>query len=568
MLKALISLWERSYRQSRKWIVYPIALSMGILLLCCGRQPTMKVNMDYGLAAQPVPLYENLGSHHHRISTTSSQAQRYFDQGLTLLYGFNHGEAVRSFAMAAKLDPDCAICHWGIALALGPNINAPMKPEAVAIAWKETQTALALSHRTGVTQSERDYIQALQPRYQPRSGDRRKLDRDYARSMQELHRRYLQDTDAATLFAEAVMDTRPWDYWENDKPRPEMQPAIAALETAIKLDPTHPGAHHYYIHLMESAPDGKTALPSAEKLGQIVPGIAHLVHMPSHIFQRLGRYRDSVLANQNAIAADRLYLGHSQPSSEYYHNYVTHNYHFLWSSAVLLGQGQLAIQTARDIASQSQLDTLSTPGVRQNFIALPLYTLTQFERWSEILQSPKPQDKYVEGVWHYARGMALAHRGQWDLARAELRSLTALAKEPNIATLKIWEQPATKFLQVTVGSLSGTLAEGEGNRQKAIADLTTAWKDANQLSYSEFGNWFSAIGYSLGQLLLKADRPQEAASIYQQELSRYPDNGWSLFGLAASLKAQGKIAAAKEIKQQAIAAWKYADFPIGSIDRV
>jgi tetratricopeptide (TPR) repeat protein len=536
-------------------------------VLCCVPQRESKLTTYSPPISDPVPLFQNLGSLHHPISTSSIQAQRYFNQGLTWLYGFNHGEAVRSFRMATQLDPNCAMCHWGIALALGPNINAPMTAAAVPIAWQETQIALRLADRPPTTPAERDYIRSLQVRYQAEAKeDRSDLDRAYASSMKDLARRYPQDPDAATLFAEAAMDTSPWDYWDNGQPRPAMQPAIAALATALKLDPKHPGAHHYYIHLMENAPDPRVALTSAEQLGQIAPGIAHLVHMPAHIFQAIGRYQDSVIANQEAIAADRTYLASSKPTAEYHHSYVSHNYHFLWSSAVLSGQRKLAIQTARDIAAQSERDPISAPGTRQNFAALPLYTLVQFGQWSAILQEPQPNSPYVAGVWHYARGMAFAQGKKFVAAQAELRSLTALIQDPSITTLQIWDQPATKFLEVARSSLAGTIAAQQGDLTAAITELNTAWKLANNLSYSEFGNWFSAIGYSLGQILLQADRPQEAEVIYRQELDRYPENGWSLSGLAASLQAQGQNEAAAAIKQRSIAAWKYSDFNI-NIDR-
>jgi tetratricopeptide (TPR) repeat protein len=563
MLPNWVAKLPRNFRPRRQWLVYAIGLICSLTILCCNRQQTQELNRDYGITANPVPLYSNLGSLQHPISTKSPQAQSYFNQGLTLVYGFNHGEAVRSFATAIKFDPDCAMCHWGIALALGPNINAGMKSENISIAWDEAKTALKLSDRANVTPAEKEYIQALQARYRPEANaDRGRLDQAYAEAMQVVAQRYPQDADAATLYAEAVMDTSPWNYWDNGKPKAAISPAIAALETALKLDPAHPGAHHYYIHMMEDAPEPQKSLPSAETLGRVVPGIAHLVHMPSHIFQRVGRYREAVLANQQAIAADKSYIAKSAPTPDYYHHYVAHNYHFLWSSAVLSGQSKLAIDTAQAIAAQAGRDSIAPLGNRDNFAALPLYTFTRFGAWQSILATPKPKSKYVEGVWHYARGMALANTGKIDEANTELRSLQTISTAPDIAQLKIWDRPASKFLAVTIEDLSGTIAARERNYPTAIDHLTTAWQLANKLSYSEFGNWFSAIGYDLGKLLLQSGRATEAATVYNQELARYPENGYSLFGLAQSLKATGKKEEAKAVEQRFAKAWQDADFQL------
>ncbi|HEY9739250.1 MAG TPA: hypothetical protein V6C90_02050, partial [Coleofasciculaceae cyanobacterium] len=354
------------------------------------------------------PLFNNLGDYHHPISTTSKLAQRYFDQGLILAYGFNHAEAVRSFKEAAKLDPNCAMCYWGIAYVLGPNINAPMEAEALIETGQALQKAIALSKNA--SEKEQAYIQALAKRYPIKHvEDRKPFDIAYANAMREVAKRYPDDLDAATLFVEALMDTTPWDYWkENGEPKPEGIEIMARLESILQRNPNHAGANHLYIHAVEKARP-ELGVAAADRLMSLVPGAGHLVHMASHIYIRVGRYHDAVVSNQRGIEADKAYATHSHTQTMYSMGYMPHNHHFLWFAALMTGQSELAIQAATQTAKvdEKQMRQPELSGSLQHYYAIPLYTLTRFGKWDEILTTPAPANdlKYPTGVWHYARGM-------------------------------------------------------------------------------------------------------------------------------------------------------------------
>ncbi|WP_315790444.1 hypothetical protein [Fischerella sp. JS2] len=512
------------------------------------------------------PLFKNLGNYHHPISTKSQLAQRYFDQGLILTYGFNHAEAERSFRQAAKLDPNCAICNWGIAFVLGANINAVMTDEAVSPTWEALKKALQLSDKA--SEKEKAYIQALAKRYSAKVVEKRKsLNLAYANAMREVAKRYPDDLDAATLFADAVMNTMPWDYWqENGEPKPETQEILQTLEAVLKRNPNHPGANHLYIHAVEAVKP-ELGIAAADHLGNLVPGSGHLVHMPSHIYIRVGRYHDAVVANQKATAADKEYITQCHKQGMYPLAYVPHNHHFLWAAATMEGNEKLSMQAAYDTAAMADEQKMREPGygTLQHYYSIPLYTMTRFGKWDEILAETVPAKdlQYANGVWHYARGTAFNAKGQFQEATQELEKLKVIATDPALTKVTIWDTNTTAaLLKIAVEVLTGKLAAKQGDYNQAIAHLKTAVSLEDKLNYDEPPPWHYPVRQSLGAVLLQANQPAEAEIVYQQDLQRFPENGWSLAGLAQSLEAQGKTEAAQAVQKRFQAAWKNADLPM------
>ena len=509
-------------------------------------------------AERTAPLFKNLGNYHYPISTKNSLAQRYFDQGLILAYGFNHAEAARSFSEAAKLDPNCAMCYWGIALVLGPNINAPMNPEALPDARQALQKALALSQNA--TEKERAYIQALAKRYPSEPvEDRSPLDIAYANAMREVAQRYRDDLDAATLFAEALMDTTPWDYWEdNGDPKPEGKEIIATLEYILERNPNHPGANHLYIHAVEKERP-ELGVASADRLRNLVPDSGHLVHMPSHIYLRVGRYDDASLANERAIAADESYIAQTQEQGFYPALYYSHNIHFLAYSAAMEGRSQTALNAARKIASHIQPEQASQIAELQWVGSTPLFMMARFGQWDEILKQPQPLADlpYMTGIWHYARGLAFATKGQLDEAVKESKSLQQIAQRGGLESLEVVS--GEKQIAIADKVLQAEIAGLRGDKDEKIRLLETAVQVQDELPYMEPPYWYFPVRQFLGAALLEANRPVEAEAVYREDLEQHPNNGWSLFGLAQSLEVQGKTEEAKAIQSQFEDAWKDAD---------
>lgn len=509
------------------------------------------------------PLFQQLGNHHHPISSTSKLAQRYFDQGLTLAYGFNHAEAARSFTEAAKLDPKCAICYWGIAFVSGPNINVPMGDDAASNAWQAIQKAKELSPYASA--QEKAYINALSLRYtaEPVS-DRKPFDLAFAKAMQQVSQRYPDDLDAATIYAESLMDTTPWDYWQdNGEPKPEAVEIINTLESVIKLNPNHPGANHLYIHAVE-AEKPELAEKSADRLLKFAPDSGHLVHMASHIYIRLGRYHDAVIANQNAILADQNYLAGCHLQGMYPLAYMPHNQHFLWFAALMNGQSQIALDAAQETAKVNP-ELMRDPnlaGSLQHYSIIPLYTYVRFGLWNKILsaEAPAADLKYPTGVWHYARGMAFAAQGKQIEAKEELANLKTIAADPALKELKIWGFNSTaKVLNIATEVLLAKIAAKQNNYSSAIAHLKQGIVIEDSLIYTEPQDWYHPVRQLLGATLLEANQPIEAEQVFQEELKIYPENGWSLYGLSQSLAAQGKTKEARAIESRLEKAWQDAD---------
>ena len=477
--------------------------------------------LSNNMATATAPLFNGMGTHHHAITTKSSQAQRYFDQGLVLAYGFNHAEAARSFREAIQLDPDCTMCHWGLAYVLGPNINAKMEDDAVPEAYAAIQQAVKRAKNS--SEAEQAYINALATRYtdQPLE-DRSSLDLAYAEAMEQVSQQYPEDLDAATIYAEALMDTMPWDYWtEEREPKLATQKVLDTLESVLQRDANHPGANHLYIHAVEAVRP-QHGVAAADRLGSLVPGSGHLVHMPSHIYIRVGRYHDAAVTNQNAIAVDNDYITQCHAQGVYPLAYVPHNRHFLWFAATLEGNRKLADEAGKKLSTSIDPKIMRQPGLGtlQHFYSIPFFTMTRFGEWDEILQAPQPAAdlKYPTGIWHYARGMAYASQGKFSEAAAK-----------------------------------------QGDYPQASAHLRQAVTLEDALKYDEPADWATPARQYLGAALLENQDFAAAEQAYREDLAIYPDNGWSLFGLLQSLQAQGKDSAAQKVQRQFESAWQYAD---------
>lgn len=515
-------------------------------------------------AADPTaPLLDGLGEHHHPVSTESPRAQRYFDQGLVLTFGFNHAEAHRSFLQAAETDPDCAMCWWGAALVLGPNINAAMDPANVPQAWRLLQKAQKAAPHA--TPREREYIAALADRYGPEPlDDRTPRDRAYAEAMGKLAARYPDDLDAQVLHAESLMDTTPWDYWEEDgAPKPVTTKVLNALRAVLARDPDHPMANHLFVHAVE-AEHPEWGLEEAKRLEDLVPGAGHLVHMPAHIYIRVGRYHDATLANQRAVETDRRYLEQVDAQGVYRLAYVPHNYHFLWATATLEGREQLALRSAREMAAMIDEQTMRERGLTtlQHYWITPLYALVRFGHWQEVLDWPKPAEDlvYPRGAWHYARGMALLRTGELPEARRELHGLKSLLDDPRLKWVTVWDiNKSRHILEIAAAALEGELALAAGDPDRAIAALERAVQKEDALNYDEPPTWHYPVRQSLGAVLLRAGRADEAAAVYREDLAHFPDNGWSLFGLLEALRRQGRAEEARDVQRRFNEAWRHAD---------
>jgi tetratricopeptide (TPR) repeat protein len=381
--------------------------------------------------------------------------------------------------------------------------------------------------------------------------------------MRQLARRYPDDPDAATLFGEALMNSTNWFSWDSNNPNPESLELLKTLESALKLSPDHPGANHYYIHVIEQSPYPEKGIPSADRLVKLSPGSGHLLHMPSHLYLKQGRYHEAVVTNQNGVKADLAYLSNCLPKGVYLKGYVLHNYHFLWNAASMAGESQAALQTARLVNHIVQLygQAESSPGAKQFHAAMPLYTMSHFGLWNDILQEPAPDVdlSYLTGVWHFARGNAFRAQGQLQQAKQELQQLQAIAADPDLTNVMIESNSAATLLQLAATVLAAELEARAENYTMAISQLQEAVAMEDKLAYVEPRAWYSPVRQVLGAVLLAAGKPEEAEAVYRQDLGKHPENGWSLYGLAQSLSAQGKFSEAKDVQFRFEKAWQNAD---------
>lgn len=526
---------------------------MALAMLLCGA-----AGVEARSPARPVPLLEGLGSHSLAITTRSAEAQRYFDQGLMLAWGFHFAAAERSFREAARHDPGCAMCRWGIAYALGPSINHDPTPRQVEAARAALAEAVSLAPEAGAR--ERGLIEALAHRF----GARGEVDEaSYLRSMRPLARRHPGDADVLTLLADAQMAPRGRDYWRKDgRAQPWTRAILDTLDKALRADPDHPGAHHLRIHALEASPHPRRALDSAERLPGLAPGLGHLVHMPAHVYFRLGRHADVIQINERAIEADRRLHEALGGDPAYAAGYAAHNHHFLWAASMMSGRHDKAMAAARSLARNAGSQSGTPSGTSQHFAVLALYTQVRFGRWDEVLRAPRPEPStaYTQGVWHFARAIALARSGRNAQAKKELEELSRAQKQAvhEAGTFKnvnaLWS-----LLAIARRIAQAEVAAASGDAERAIVQARSAVALETALDADEPPAWPLPARHVLGALLLEQGRVAEAQRIYEQDLRVHPDNGWALAGLAASLRQSGRTAQADEATRRFERAWADAD---------
>jgi tetratricopeptide (TPR) repeat protein len=503
-----------------------------------------------------VTLYDDLGAYRREITTSSPEAREYFDQGLRLQYAFNHAEAIRAYEEALRYDPDCAMCWWGIALASGNNINAPMDPESGRRAYAAARRALELAD--DASSGERALIEALTQRYglDPEA-ERVALDSAYARAMGGAAESHPEDGDVLALYAASLMNLSPWAYWEGKEPRPGTDEILRSLTRALELDPDNPGACHYYIHSVEAAYPER-AVECADRLAALMPGAGHIVHMPGHIYIRVGRYADAVRANEHAVHADEGYIQDQRPVGLYPSAYYPHNYHFMWFAATMAGMSEMAIGAARTVAPKVPHDVAKQLYWIQTVTVLPQLAHVTFGRWEDVLQAPMPSaDLYTATTMaHYARGTAFAATARGAEAAAELDAIDRLVAEHEIPEE---EQGPNAVITIARHSLAGELALRTGDAAGAVEHFRAAAEIEDGMIYEEPPLWYVPVRHSLGRALLEAGLPAEAEEVYLQDLERFPENGWALFGLTQALRVQGKAAAADEAEGRFREAWSGAD---------
>ncbi len=510
-----------------------------------------------------VPLYDNLGDYHYPITTSEPMAQRYFDQGLRLYYAFNHAEAIRAFNEGSRLDPRCAMCYWGTALAYGPNINAPMDAAAGAGAYHAMQQAAAAAD--AASPKEQALVAALAQRYSPDAPeDRAALDAAYSRAMQQLVEAYPDDLEARTLYAEALMDLSPWEYWNQDgSPRPQTPDLLAQLETVMTAAPNHPGANHFYIHAVEAV-DPQRAVDAAERLAGLMPGAGHLVHMPGHIYVRVGRYLDAIEANEHAVHADETYIREQNPAfGMYLVGYYPHNYDFLAFAASMIGRSAQAIGAAETMISLAPQEMLREPGMTllQHHETRHFQLKVRFARWDEILQATAPPEdlRHAHAMWHYARGRALAAAGDAQEAELALAQIRETAQDPDIGTARLEFNTSGAVLAIAAEVLAGHMAAAKGDVATSTEHLREAIRLEDGLVYGEPPEWTVPVRQELGNVLLDAGRAAEAEQVFLDDLENFPENGWSLHGLAQALRAQDRVAEADPVEARFRAVWASAD---------
>jgi tetratricopeptide (TPR) repeat protein len=521
-------------------------------------QPLPDAPTDARAEGDDPPLLPDLGALTYPITTSNALAQRYFDQGIRLAFAFNHAEARRAFRKAERLDPACAMCFWGEALVLGPNINAPMEAAAVAPAVAASRRATALG--SGAKPPEQGLIEALAARYSddPKA-ERAALDAAYADAMQKLAARYPKDTLVTVLYAESLMDLTPWDYWEAGGSRPKGRTAeiLATLERVLKANPNHPGAIHYYIHMVEASTTPQRAAPHARRLGALVPGAGHLVHMPFHIYYRIGLYKDALAANKAAVAADEAYIARAAPQGLYPQAYYPHNVHSLMVSAQMAGDARGVLDSAekldRIVSSEA---ARSIPWV-QPIKAAPYFAHAQFSAPATVLALPAPGDElpYVKAMWHYARGVAFAGNGNPTAARPESEAILAIEQNADFAALETGGVPARQVLRVARHVVDARAAQASGDLATAVAELELAVGLEDQLAYMEPPFWYYPLRQSLGAAKLLAGDTDGAEAAFRTILLTTPQNGWALYGLAEVYRKRGDSRSARAVEKRLQQAW-------------
>lgn len=504
---------------------------------------------------------KRLGGHTFKVSTSSRQAQEAFNRGLTWAYGFAHYAAEQEFRLAAQADPNCAMAYWGIALVNGPHINFPFVPPDKA---EKASGALkqASAHAQSATELERALIAALETRYaQPQPEDRSGLDQAYAKAMQEVWKHFPDNSDVGALCAEAEMDLHPWDLWHKDgMPQPWTPQIMTTLERVLALDPNHPGANHYYIHTMEASRQPAKALASAQRLDHLVPDSSHLVHMPSHIYARVGDWEKAAESNQKAMQADRLYRA-AYPRPGFYAMYMAHNTHFLAFTAMMRGRSEEAIALARQMVSGMPEEFLTAyAGAADGYTVFPSKVLMRFGKWEEVLAEPAPRGglPLATALWHYTRAGAFTFLNRMDEAQKEVAVFQeTAAKVPDSATFG--NNKAADILAIAKLVLAGEMHAQQGQLELATEKLTAAAQLEDKLQYDEPPDWIQPVRHTLGAVLLRAGEAEQAEKVYTEDLQIWPQNGWALLGLREALLAQGKQAKAKRADADLKRVWATAD---------
>ena len=516
------------------------------------------------------PLFDGMSDYQMPITTDSADAQRYFDQGMVLSFAFNHAESIRSFRAAQTLDPSCAMCFWGEALATGPNINVTSKGKVIMSAADRKAAFAALSQaealKAAVSPRERAYIDALAQRYNGNPDTPREpLDLAWAAAMGELAGQYPEDMTAAAIYAEALMNTMPWNYWSDDGiAKPETSAVIDSLDRVLVKEPDHPLALHLYIHALEASNDPGRAEAAADRLANLVPGAGHLVHMPSHIYYRIGRYNDAAEANIKAADVDEAYIASCNAQGFYPALYYPHNIHFLWAASTMQGQSALSIESARRVVANVRVEQVKAFPTVEFFRTVPLLSLVRFGKWDEILAEPHPHEGFMfaKSIWHYARGVAFSAQGQTSDAKAELGALIPLKDDVSVRFLDSRDYPGSMLVGIAIELLQGEIAYRQGDYDIAVEHFEQAVATQDLLPYTEPPFWYYPTRQSLGAALLANEQLTEAEAVFRRDLELYPHNGWSMFGLAQSLEAQGKSDEADEVRHHFDAAWQFADIEL------
>jgi len=520
----------------------------------------------YKLRQGEAPIFKGLGNLKYTVSTSSAKAQKYFNQGLTLLYAFNHGEAGRSFKAAIQLDSTFAMAYWGMAMVLGPNYNAALNPASLNDINTYINKALRYAHNT--KPNEQALIRAIRKRFPEgnEANDMTRFNAAYASAMREAARLFPDDAEIATLYAEALMNEHPWNLWLKDgTPQPWTPQIISHIESTLKKYPDHPGAIHYYLHAMEASREAYKAVPAADKLQALLPAAGHLVHMPAHIYIRTGEYHKGVLTTERARLADSNYITQCKVQGTYPLLYYPHNTHFLAACAFLEGNSKKAIEAARSVSANADRKYINELGTVQHYFNIPYYVLVHLAKWDDILQMTDPGAglRYPQAIWHYARGEAQLAKGNFKEAEKELILLKEIGKDESLKNLLIWEtNSSADLVNIAVLMLEGELMAFNKNYDASLVLLKKAVEIEDKLTYQEPPDWFFSTRHTLGYILIKAGKHQEAETIYKQDLDILPENGWALMGLFNSLKGQDKLEEAASVKKRFDEAWKWSDFNI------
>jgi tetratricopeptide (TPR) repeat protein len=534
-------------------------LALATVAALCPAEPPQKAD---------VPLFEGLGTYSRAIATSKPEAKKYFDQGLMFMFAFNHDEAIRAFRRAAEIDPDCAMAYWGMALASGVNYNNPsFPPEKAKAAFDAVQKAR--DKPKGESDANKALIEALSRRYaDPLPKEPKTLEVAYSTAMKAAWEKFPNDADIGALYAESLMNLKPWELWNADgTPATETPEIIRVIELVQKLNPDHPLANHLYIHALEASPEPGKADDAADRLRKKHPELGHLLHMPSHIDLRRGRWQEAVEANQLAIAADGAYQ-RVVPEQGFYRMYMAHNFHMLTFAAMMQGQSELALKTIRQMGAgvpKEWLMVKENAAIVDGFLAMPLEVLKRFGKWDDILKEPEPPEVFpmARALRHYTRGVAYAAKGQFADARAEQQAFKPAAAKV-APDARFGNNTAADLFAIATDMLEGEILLREGKTKDGLDALKAAVAKEDKLRYSEPPDWFVPCRHALGAFLLRDKQAAAAEAVYREDLRRWPDNGWSLHGLAASLEAQGKKEEAAKVKARFTEVWKRADVKIPS----